>query len=133
MSEGMRHGGSRAIERLEAGLDRWGADLDAWPGDARREAEATLAADAGARRLFEAAQRVDDALGVRMHSDAAYAPAMRVAPASVGRIARWSLAGIAASLLFGFIAGSLLPASDDDDIGRVLIAVHDGDDEGGVI
>ena len=129
----MRHGGSPAIERLEAGLDRWGADLDAWPQEERRAAEEVITADVAARRLFETARRVDAALATLMQSDAAYAPPARPARAAYGRIARWSLAGIAASLLIGFIAGSLLPPAEDDDIGRVLIAVHDEDVEGGVI
>lgn len=122
------------LKRLDAALDRWGADIAAWPAEERGFANALLATDSEARRRLEAARHVDAALVQLMASDVALAPrAMKMARSSPTRIARWGMVGIAASLLIGFAAGSLLPAQDDLDAGRVFIAVQDVEDDGGFL
>jgi len=123
------------IKRFERGLDRWGSDLRSWPGADRALAEALLAGDAEARRRFEAARRVDAALGELMRPGPAEASIRLVhsAPAvSLRRIAGWSTVGLAASLLIGFAAGTLAPLPDDDDTaGQVFSAVQDADSGSG--
>lgn len=54
---------------LEAGLDRWGGDLSAWPPAAAQAARALIGRDDDARRLWQAATRIDDHLAAsRAHS-----------------------------------------------------------------
>lgn len=121
-------------KRLDAGLDRWGADISAWPAEERGFANALVAVDGEARRRLEAARHVDAALAELMRSDVALPPRrIRAVRSSPTRIARWGMVGVAASLLIGFAAGSLLPAPDDLDVGRVFIAVQDVEDDGGVL
>ena len=120
------------LKRFERGLDRWGADLRAWPSPDRAMAEALLAGDAEARRRFEAARRVEAALGELMRPGPAEAPMRLVHSAptvSLRRIAGWSTVGLAASLLIGFAAGTMAPLPDDDDdtAGQVFSAVQDAD------
>jgi hypothetical protein len=117
------------IRRLEHGLDRWGSELGRWPEAERIAAEWLLASSQSARRVHEAARRVDGALFELMREDAI--PVRRFVPhaatvhrPSFRRIATWGSVGLAASLVAGFVMGSVVPPPDEE-IGPVYIAVQD--------
>ena len=120
----------RELQWFGQELDRWGGDLAAWPAEDRRRAAALLERSAEARRHAEAARRVETALTQLMSRDAWPAPVRAVPtsrPSAAGRMARWGMVGVAASLLVGFVAGTLLPLPDDEDASRTFIAADDGD------
>ncbi|MCX5513235.1 hypothetical protein [Kaistia algarum] len=126
------------IRRLEHGLDRWGSELGRWPEAERITAERLLISSQPARRIHEAARRVDGALFDLMREDTLsvrrFAPrAAIVQRPSFRRIATWGSVGLAASLVAGFVMGSVVPPPDEE-IGPVYIAVQDVDaGDGGLL
>ena len=122
------------IEQLEEALDRYGGDLDRFPAALRAEAEALIAADAGAARIAADAARLDGVLAeaVRpMAVDAALIgrivagvrgdaePELRLRPTR--RLAAVAGAAMVAFLATGYAVGLALPASQGEDAFAGLI------------
>ncbi len=120
-------------------LDRMGPRLDAWPAATRAAAERLIAADADARAELAAATAIDGALKTIMAEAPLPLPLRRTAarpairPASWPRLASVGMAALAASLAIGFVLGTALPSTTDDDgTDTVYLAVNDSD-LGGVL
>ena len=108
---------------LESGLDRWGGDLARWPADEAAAARALVSRDDAARRLLDAASRIDGHLAAwRDHAAPDHLAARIVACAdavhqstdtiesALGWLAgnRWRPALLGALLtLGGYLAGAL--------------------------
>lgn len=64
------------LKRFAELADSYGADLDRWPDDVRRDAEALAKESAEARAILDDARSVDEAIAyVRSHDDAVFWPA----------------------------------------------------------
>jgi anti-sigma factor RsiW len=133
-------------DQFNAALDRHGGDLSRWPASLRQEAEALIAGDAGAASEFETARRLDALLAE------AVAPS-RVDAALIGRIVSrpgarrseavfrptrrligWASAAMAATLVIGFVAGTVLPADQSSDaIAALLFSGAEEDIGGGLL
>ncbi|SHE96253.1 hypothetical protein SAMN02745157_1326 [Kaistia soli DSM 19436] len=131
-------GGGLTRQQLADLLDRHGARPASWPAGMRDAAERLIAADPAARATFVAATSVDSAVHAMMQGEAA-PPVRRVHAAyaqpvpSWRRLAGFGMAALAASLAIGFVVGTTLPSTDDDDgTDYTTIAVNDVD-LGGVL
>ncbi len=133
-------------DQFNAALDRHGGDLSRWPASLRQEAEALIAGDADAASEFETARRLDALLAE------AVAPS-RVDAALIGRIVSrpgarrseavfrptrrligWASAAMAATLVIGFVAGTVLPADQSSDaIAALLFSGAEEDIGGGLL
>ncbi len=120
-------------------LDRLGPRLEIWPAAARAAAERLVATDAKARAELATATAIDGSLKALMAAAPEPLPLRRAAarlairPASWPRLAGVGMAALAASLAIGFVLGTALPSSTDDDgTDTVYLAVNDSD-LGGVL
>lgn len=116
---------------LEQALDRYGGDLSRWPAALRAEAERLIAANAGAARMAAAAARldslladvaaprpVDAALLGRIMAEAGGGPhaAHEATLRPTPRFAAFAGAAMVAFLAAGYVAGLMLPATDNEDV-----------------
>lgn len=116
---------------LDRGLERFGGNLARWPAALRAEAERLIGSDPEAARLAAAANRldallaetveprpVDAALLGRIMAEAGgravvnHDPALRPTP----RFAAFAGAAMVAFLAAGYVAGLILPATDNEDV-----------------
>jgi len=114
-------------DEFDAGLDRYGGDLSRWPPALRQQAEALTAADSQAAAALATAGRLDALLAEVATSEAADAALIgRIVSRGrqaqretvlkpTGRLAAWAAAGVAATLMIGFIAGAVIPADRSND------------------
>jgi len=130
-------------DQFDAGLDRYGGDLSRWPPALRQQAEALTAADSQAAAALTAARRLDTLL-TEVAAPTAADAALIGRIVSRGRQARsetvlkptrrlaaWATAGVAATLMIGFIAGALIPADQSNDAIAGLMFTGTVDDIGG--
>lgn len=116
------------MEQFEHALDRYGSDVSRWPPALRTEAARLVASDDGAGRRAAAAQQLEATLADAvkpMPVDAALIGRIMAgidggARPDVGlhatpRLAAWVGAAMIAFLSAGYVAGTLLPASDGED------------------
>jgi hypothetical protein len=114
-------------DEFDVGLDRYGGDLSRWPPTLRQQAEALTAADSRAAAALATAGRLDSLLSEVAASEAADAALIgRIVAGGrqtqretvlkpTRRLAAWATAGVAATLMIGFIAGALIPADQSND------------------
>lgn len=114
-------------DEFDAGLDRYGGDLSRWPPALRQQAEALAAADSQAAAALTTAGRLDALLAEVAASEATDAALIgRIVSRGrqtqretvlkpTRRLAAWAAAGVAATLMAGFIAGALVPADQSND------------------
>lgn len=130
--ENHRHRISSAEERFESNLDRWGADLNSWPGEAQEQARWLLATSTRALALLENQQQIDEALaGLKEHPVPAdlQGRIMDRLPRPVPEPDRWQriwewFAGAlwrpalaaCAPLALGFLLGAMLSAASDREL-----------------
>ena len=130
-------------DEFDAGLDRYGGDLSRWPPALRQQAEALTADDNQAAAALAAASRLDSLLAEVAASEAADAALIgRIVSRGrqahgetvlkpTRRLAAWVTAGVAATLMAGFIAGALIPADQSSDAIAGLMFSGTVDDIGG--
>jgi len=114
-------------DEFDAGLDRYGGDPSRWPPALRQQAEALAAADSKAAAALTTAGRLDALLAEISASEATDAALIgRIVSRGrqtqretvlkpTRRLAAWAAAGVAATLMAGFIAGALIPADQSND------------------
>lgn len=133
-------------DEFDAGLDRYGGDLSRWPAALREEAAVLTAADADAAAALQAAQRLD-ALMVQVTAPTPVDAALigRIVSRSrtgrgetvlrpTGRLAGWVSAGLAATLMIGFAAGTLAPLDQSNDaVAELLFSATDEDLDGDLL
>ena len=115
-------------EEFEDALAAYGADFGRWPPEIAERGRALATEDAGAGRALAEAQQLDRLLAAAVEPasiDAAmvgrimsgissrYAKETTVRP--TGRLLAWAGAAMAVFLVAGFVLGTALPATNDDD------------------
>ncbi len=114
------------IEELERTLDRYGGDMDRWPGELHEAANLLIAESGEAARLVEAAQRIDAILAETVRPVAVDAALMgriasgmhahhEIALRPSGRLAAFVGAAMVAFLVTGYAVGLALPTSQGED------------------
>lgn len=119
------------IDDLERAVERYGGDRARWPANLRAEAERLIATDAKAARIAMTAARLDGLLAeavTPIPPDAAFIgrivadagsrhPAPHERPLRpTPRLAAFAGAAMVVFLAAGYVAGLILPASDNEDI-----------------
>lgn len=112
------------LEEFDDALDRYGAHLALWPEAQREAAERLMASSTLAGQHWQAAARVESALGAltavpgragpRLVADNDRPRQMPQPQMNPRRLAAWGSALLAASLVIGFVAGTTFGGPSDD-------------------
>lgn len=119
-------------EEFLAALDRYGGDLQTWPSPLHREAAAVVAQDAEAAAALDRQRRLDGLIAEALTPEPVDAALMgrilaRRSRAEgetfqpTRRAIGWVAGALAATLVIGFVTGTLVPPDDGGELYAALI------------